>query len=141
MVYQDQELNQVGGINPGNMTAKLRTQKDRSLTSSQRISRPIKVNGPVVQVGPNLDQALRTLREIPETKAGKRIWIDSLCINQADLVEKSQQVKRMGNIYSEAERVVSWLGEDVKFAGELLECMNAIGGSILAEEEYSSIEG
>lgn len=38
------------------------------------------------------------------------IWIDQLCINQADIDERSSQVARMGSIYSTASRVNVWLG-------------------------------
>jgi len=38
------------------------------------------------------------------------IWIDSICINQADEAEKTRQVRIMGDIYSQASRVVIWLG-------------------------------
>lgn len=38
------------------------------------------------------------------------IWIDSICINQADDVEKADQVRRMGTLYSLAQEVIVWLG-------------------------------
>ncbi|KAL8289179.1 hypothetical protein RB600_004561 [Gaeumannomyces tritici] len=37
-------------------------------------------------------------------------WVDALCINQADLVERAEQVPRMRAIYSLATRTVIWLG-------------------------------
>jgi hypothetical protein len=40
------------------------------------------------------------------------LWIDAICINQTDLVEKSHQVQRMGEIYRDAEEVLVWLGFD-----------------------------
>jgi hypothetical protein len=40
------------------------------------------------------------------------IWIDAICINQKDDVEKAQQVAMMGSIYRRASRVVGYLGED-----------------------------
>jgi hypothetical protein len=39
-----------------------------------------------------------------------RIWIDGVCINQRDVAEKSVQVPMMGKIYSEAKKVIIWLG-------------------------------
>lgn len=38
------------------------------------------------------------------------IWIDALCINQADPAEKSKQIPMMRDIYAKAECVFSWLG-------------------------------
>ncbi|KAL8801405.1 MAG: hypothetical protein Q9182_004469 [Xanthomendoza sp. 2 TL-2023] len=37
-------------------------------------------------------------------------WIDQLCINQEDYVEKSAQVLLMGQIYSSTKQVIAWLG-------------------------------
>ena len=39
------------------------------------------------------------------------LWIDAICINQADLSERASQVKIMGSIYSLASSVKIWLGE------------------------------
>lgn len=39
------------------------------------------------------------------------VWIDALCINQADMQEKGAQISLMGDIYSLAEKVLIWLGE------------------------------
>jgi len=41
-------------------------------------------------------------------------WIDQICINQEDLVERSDQVSIMGNIYKRAKIVLIWLGHDPK---------------------------
>ncbi|KAK0634086.1 hypothetical protein B0T14DRAFT_508358 [Immersiella caudata] len=38
------------------------------------------------------------------------IWVDSICINQDDTVEKTVQVGRMDRTYMEAESVSVWLG-------------------------------
>jgi hypothetical protein len=55
----------------------------------------------------NLHQALKHLRD----KAKSRIlWVDAICINQDDLVERNHQVGRMRDIYTHARRVVVWLG-------------------------------
>ncbi|GAB1311505.1 hypothetical protein MFIFM68171_01715 [Madurella fahalii] len=59
----------------------------------------------------NLFSALRHLRS-PEAGRCMTFWIDAICINQADLDERSQQVAIMRDIYASAERVIIWLGED-----------------------------
>jgi hypothetical protein len=38
------------------------------------------------------------------------IWIDQVCINQADLEEKANQVRAMNNIFRRASLVSAWLG-------------------------------
>ncbi|QIW96613.1 hypothetical protein AMS68_002131 [Peltaster fructicola] len=40
-----------------------------------------------------------------------QLWIDSICINQTDLEEKSAQVAVMGEVYKRASKVLVWLGE------------------------------
>jgi hypothetical protein len=56
----------------------------------------------------NLANALRRLRR----RSGKRtLWVDAICINQADTAERSRQVALMGRIYSNAWYVNVWLGD------------------------------
>ena len=90
-------------------------------------SREIILDGVPVLVGHNLEKALRTLREFPEISNGTRVWVDALCINQQDVQEKNFEVKRMGEIYRKADRVVSYLGEESDQSGNILEFMDAIG--------------
>jgi hypothetical protein len=37
-------------------------------------------------------------------------WVDAICINQANIPERIEQVLRMGEIYKTATRVLIWLG-------------------------------
>lgn len=68
----------------------------------------IRCSGSKILVTRNCFAALKKMRF---SKAVTRIWIDSLCINQADLVERSHQVALMGEIYKKAAKVLVWLGE------------------------------
>ena len=56
----------------------------------------------------NLYHALKALRYSDRARV---LWIDALCINQADHGERSQQVGIMRDIYNTASRVVLWLGQ------------------------------
>jgi hypothetical protein len=40
------------------------------------------------------------------------LWIDALCIDQARVMERNHQVGLMGKIYSHAEEVIVWLGQN-----------------------------
>ncbi|KAH9223856.1 heterokaryon incompatibility protein-domain-containing protein [Leptodontidium sp. 2 PMI_412] len=73
-------------------------------------SRPcdIIVNGSNMTVTKNAYLALQDLRCQGQDQV---LWIDALCINQGDNDEQGQQVQQMGSIYSEAKRVIIWLGE------------------------------
>ncbi|CZR65847.1 uncharacterized protein PAC_15747 [Phialocephala subalpina] len=42
----------------------------------------------------------------------KYVWIDAVCINQQDSVEKAVQVGMMGRIYKSAKSVIVWLGRE-----------------------------
>ncbi|KAF3053950.1 hypothetical protein E8E11_011957 [Didymella keratinophila] len=57
----------------------------------------------------NLQDALFALRMLEESRI---IWVDAVCINQADREEKTLQVTMMNLIYSRAKEVIIWLGED-----------------------------
>lgn len=45
-------------------------------------------------------------------------WIDSICINLDDKLERGAQVKIMGDIYRKARRTIVWLGEEKGGHGE-----------------------
>lgn len=68
----------------------------------------ISIGGYAFNITKNLDAALRQLRL---SKTIRILWVDAICINQADLQEKSLQVPRMHEIYSGADKVIVWLGE------------------------------
>lgn len=73
-------------------------------------------------VGKNLKEALEQLRS--STDVTLPIWVDALSINQSSIREKTIQVARMHDVYSQASNVCIWLGvgqrtEDYK-AFELL---------------------
>ncbi len=76
---------------------------------SSREMKPLLADGKLLEITANLDTALRQLRE---TEYGQlnSIWIDAVCINQADDCEKSWQVEAMANIYSQAACTLAWLG-------------------------------
>ena len=76
------------------------------------VGRSCEVDGEIVQVGENLYEVLRTLREIPEIQMGTPVLVDALCINQQDVEERNFEVKRMSNIYTRAQRVISYPGEE-----------------------------
>ncbi|KAL1628591.1 hypothetical protein SLS56_005823 [Neofusicoccum ribis] len=64
-------------------------------------------NTQALSVTQNLGDALKRFR-LPTTP--RVVWVDGLCINQADDREKGHHVKRMRLIYKRAARVLVWLG-------------------------------
>lgn len=73
--------------------------------------RDIMLNGVLFSVTTNLEIALRALAANNEFHGDYKIWIDALCINQNDDVERASQVSKMREIYTSAWRVIAWLGE------------------------------
>lgn len=85
---------------------------------------PILVDDHLCEVTANLAAALRRLRR-PDQE--RHLWVDAICINQADNDEKSHQVNLMKNIYSNAEQGLMWLGdieEDPPSTGLALSAQN-----------------
>jgi hypothetical protein len=71
----------------------------------------------------SLASALRRLR--PSDKP-RMMWIDAICINQADIQERNHQVRQMQKIYQDAEQVVVWLGESERTSGSVMRVIRAI---------------
>lgn len=88
----------------------------------------------VLRITETLSEALHVLRYDNEVRT---LWIDALCINQADIDEKGHQVGKMAEVYKGATMVNVWLGsEDVT---EELEIMRKIDDN--ARQLWSSLEG
>lgn len=75
------------------------------------------VNGTDFKATANLFDFLVRYRKIsyivPQWElANLPLWIDAVCINQEDILERNSQVQMMGSIYRSATRTISWLGPD-----------------------------
>jgi Heterokaryon incompatibility protein (HET) len=75
----------------------------------------------------NLARALPYLRYRDRERV---LWIDAICVNQKDLRERSQQVKRMATIYSMAQRVIVWLGEEENNSTLALQTLDGLSTKI-----------
>jgi hypothetical protein len=77
------------------------------------------VNGIPMQVSVNLVRALRDVLHqwangccASDPPEERRLWVDAICINQTNTIEKNDQVPLMAKIYTKARRVFSWLGPE-----------------------------
>ncbi|CAK4033929.1 Hypothetical predicted protein [Lecanosticta acicola] len=75
------------------------------------ITEVVEVDGAAVNVTANLATALEHLQD--KIEDNEALWIDALCIDQENEAEKSSQVARMRDVYTNATRVLAWLGPDV----------------------------
>ncbi|KAK3646883.1 hypothetical protein LTR56_008371 [Elasticomyces elasticus] len=76
-----------------------------------------------------LKQALLSLRLLHRPRT---LWVDAFCINQGDDDERAQQVMLMRTIYSQAHRVIVWLGDrtpDVEHAFRLATNLRQVSSS------------
>jgi Heterokaryon incompatibility protein (HET) len=100
--------------------------------SSQR--RIVHVNDGKIQVTAN---AFDLLKERSSFWFPRVVWIDSICINQRDEVERTQQVQLIGDIYRKAFIVTVWLAQSsctMGFVDELTNTINAHLALDLLEE-------
>ena len=89
---------------------------------------PISINKHDLLVTVNLHAALSHLRD----RCFERIiWVDAVCINQADGEERGHQVQSMAKIYGQANRVIVWLGEEADNSDQALEDIR-----VAAEDEF-----
>ena len=96
-------------------------------TASVETTKPLGIGPSTLEIGQNLASALRHLRHADKPRT---IWVDALCINQDDIVERSQQVSRMRYIYQHADRVVVWLGPSSNDSALALSTLEYIGKQI-----------
>ncbi|PMD31039.1 HET-domain-containing protein, partial [Hyaloscypha variabilis F] len=72
-----------------------------------KVYKTIVLDGKPFSVTENLWQALIHLRRENDSRT---LWVDAVCINQKDTSERNHQVMQMGIVYSQAWRVLAWLG-------------------------------
>ena len=101
------------------------------------VKTPISVNNKTLRVTANLFAALEHIRE---DNSAATFWIDAICINQEDDVEKSSQVIMMREIYDTAEHTRSWLGPAGEGTDAALAALDRIGSFLIREELIESMK-
>lgn len=66
-------------------------------------------NGRPLYITKNLEEYLRQTRLADQERT---LWVDSICIDQDNDIEKGHQVRLMGRVYSSAQMVLITLGND-----------------------------
>jgi hypothetical protein len=85
---------------------------------------PISIGKHRFDVTENLHAALSRLRD---RSFERIIWVDAICINQANKEEKEKQIQLMARIYNQAYSVVVWLGEEADDSDQALEAIVRAG--------------
>jgi hypothetical protein len=84
----------------------------------------LEIEGDTLMVTANLVLALRYIRHKADARC---IWADAICIDQANLEERAQQVQLMKNIYTLCTRDLLWVGEQDEFAENAIEVLRRMG--------------
>lgn len=95
-----------------------------------------------IKLQTNCAKALSRIRYIKDIRT---IWVDSICINQKDPVERSQQVALMGRIYARPHTVIAYVGHRSEehhshAAMSLLRNPKTLNAGTLDERQRSSID-
>jgi Heterokaryon incompatibility protein (HET) len=86
--------------------------------------RSIIIDNQNLNVTQNLYTALLHLRD---HGCPRVLWVDAICIDQANENEKEKQIPLMAEIYAKAHRVVVWLGEAEDDGDRALEAIRCTG--------------
>lgn len=107
----------------------------------------IMCGGSPISVSTNLYTALLALRwtissDSTRSQDSVPVWIDALCINQGDVIEKGQQVKMMTRVYKQAEEVHIWLGGEDRFTQKALDVLETFSTAVqtLSDIDYRMLE-
>ncbi|KAI4202423.1 MAG: hypothetical protein LQ346_001981 [Caloplaca aetnensis] len=95
----------------------------------------IYINSKNYEVTKNLHDALLQLQL---SYAGRYIWIDAICIWQADVEERNSQVGLMDEIYGKAAKVLIWLGDSDAETASVTRLISLLAS--LSEETIQQVE-
>ncbi|KAI4170113.1 MAG: hypothetical protein LQ346_008900, partial [Caloplaca aetnensis] len=95
---------------------------------NRRFWHPKGVKLATLPVTENLFEALRHLRLRDRPRV---LWIDAICVDQQNLKERCTQVLRMPDIYTQAKRVVVWLGPESYNSALAMKAIEDIGSRIM----------
>ncbi len=130
-------------------TYKIQLQPDYDALSSTWGTDPdlvnIDINAHEYPVTRNLHDALQQFRhnQYNNRKTKRKLWIDAVCIHQADNAEKSSQLMLMKDIYMGARNVLIWLGKPdsrTELAFDTLERFSADDHTPDGSATYKDIE-
>ncbi|KAF2998776.1 hypothetical protein E8E14_006221 [Neopestalotiopsis sp. 37M] len=97
---------------------------------SNDLTKAIRVNGKILLITSNLFHALGYLRFADRDRL---LWIDAICIDQRNVLERGHQVDLMGRLYSQADEVLIWLGNIGDRTGALLSMLKAFEANVPLE--------
>jgi Heterokaryon incompatibility protein (HET) len=114
-----------------------------SWNSSEDV-KSIYLNGHEFKVQQNLFSFLWQARKMNETgkdfvemqQSVKWFWIDAICIDQENTLERNKQVLRMKGIYEIAKRVICWLGPATPSSDDAMDLIRDIAEIYHSHGQY-----
>ncbi|PMD61290.1 HET-domain-containing protein [Hyaloscypha bicolor E] len=90
-------------------------------------TRTVLVDEKTLEITATLDTALRHIRS---RDGVARLWADAICINQADIAERTQQVRHMGPIYACAAHTIIFFPSSTPEAELFLDALRISNGNV-----------
>lgn len=91
------------------------------MCGSEDNKRTIEVNSLDFDVTQNLHDALTRIRDVKESHV---FWVDAVCIDQSNNVEKAAQIRLISDIFHYAMEVWCWLGNASAEEEEVMRTLN-----------------
>ena len=95
-------------------------------------SQVILVNERPFHVRKNLHDFLIQMRK---DSFSEPLWVDALCIDQSNIIERNEQVQQMGSIFRGARAVVSWLGQGQPSAAQFMQFARIVSEEVAEKRE------
>lgn len=89
-----------------------------------------------ITITENLNAALPYLRY---RRRPRTLWIDTICIDQTNLAEKSHSVARMAEVYNYAASVIIWLGVEGHSSTNAMKALRWLGDQVIVNWKQRSM--
>jgi len=97
---------------------------------------PIDIDGRQTLVRKNLWRFLSQI-STPGYDMPRLLWVDSISIDQENAEERSEQVGMMGQIYSQARKVIIWLGPAYHGSDQAMEALTDCLGLVSYKKKHA----
>ncbi|EJT75999.1 hypothetical protein GGTG_05924 [Gaeumannomyces tritici R3-111a-1] len=110
-----------------------RTKPSRTPGGNPSPGFEISLNGLRHAVTPNLYKALQCLRH---QDTDRILWIDAICIDQGNHIERGHQVGQMRLIYQNADRVLIWLGPGTSTTDLVMDWVKRLDQRVVSRPDH-----
>lgn len=116
-------------------------ENDAEITGRRRLHHII-CDDRLMKVTSNLRDALHMLGNAVNMPLMPKIptyyWIDALCMDQSNILERNSQVARMAAIFQKASGVIVWLGQEDDYTADALQVLRKV--SEIPESDWPCVQ-